>query len=160
MSDKQSDLKKIEQFLEIMKKNDLVELEIKNGDEKIHLKRAQPQTPQVTAAPVVTPAVPAAAPATPAASAPQAAAAEAAPSDLIEIKAPMVGTFYSTPSPDSDDYVEVGSKVTPSTVVCVIEAMKVMNEIKAETEGTIAEICIESGHAVEYGTVLFRVKTD
>lgn len=156
MSDKQSDLKKIEQFLEIMKKNDLVELEIKNGDEKIHLKRAQPQTPQVTAVPVVTPA----APATPAASAPQAAAAEAAPSDLIEIKAPMVGTFYSTPSPDSDDYVEVGSKVTPSTVVCVIEAMKVMNEIKAETEGTIAEICIESGHAVEYGTVLFRVKTD
>jgi acetyl-CoA carboxylase biotin carboxyl carrier protein len=108
----------------------------------------------------VTPAVPAAASATPAASAPQAAAAEAAPSDLIEIKAPMVGTFYSTPSPDSDDYVEVGSKVTPSTVVCVIEAMKVMNEIKAETEGTIAEICIESGHAVEYGTVLFRVKTD
>ena len=160
MSDKQSDLKKIEQFLEIMKKNDLVELEIKNDNEKIHLKRAQPQTPQVTAVPVVTPAVPAAAPATPAASAPQAAAAEAAPSDLIEIKAPMVGTFYSTPSPDSDDYVEVGSKVTPSTVVCVIEAMKVMNEIKAETEGTIAEICIESGHAVEYGTVLFRVKTD
>ena len=156
MSDKQSDLKKIEQLLEIMKKNDLVELEIRNDDEKIHLKRAQPQTPQVTAVPVVTPAVPA----TPAASAPQATAAEAAPSDLIEIKAPMVGTFYSTPSPDSDDYVEVGSKVTSSTVVCIIEAMKVMNEIKAETEGTIAEICIENGHAVEYGTVLFRVKPD
>ena len=156
MSDKKSDLKKIEQFLEIMKKNDLLELEIRNDDEKIHLKRAQPQTPQVTAVPVVTPAVPA----TPAASAPQATAAEAAPSDLIEIKAPMVGTFYSTPSPDSDDYAEVGSKVTLSTVVCIIEAMKVMNEIKAETEGTIAEICIENGHAVEYGTVLFRVKPD
>lgn len=83
-----------------------------------------------------------------------------AKSDLVEIKAPMIGTFYATPSPDSGPYVEVGSKVTPSTVVCIIEAMKVMNEIKAETEGTIAEVCIESGQAVEFGTVLYRVKPE
>ena len=155
MSEKQSDLKKIEQLLEIMKANDLVEIEVKSGDEKIVLKRAQPQ---VAAVPMITPAGPtgSAVSAAPAAGAEQAAA----PSDLIEIKAPMVGTFYATPNPDAEPYVEVGSKVTQSTVVCIIEAMKVMNEIKAETEGTIAEVCVQSGQAVEYGTVLYRVKPD
>jgi len=154
MSDKNSDLKKIEQLLEIMKENDLVEIEVKSGDEKIVLKRAQPQ---VTAVPMIAPAGPTAVPAAPAAATEQAAAA---PSDLIEIKAPMVGTFYATPNPDAESYVEVGSKVTQSTVVCIIEAMKVMNEIKAETEGTIAEVCVQSGQAVEYGTVLYRVKPE
>ena len=153
MSDKNSDLKKIEQLLEIMKKNDLIEIELKSGDDKIVLKRAGSQPPQVTAVPVIAPVVPAVA---------AAGAAQAAtkPSDLIEIKAPMVGTFYATPNPDAEPCVEVGSKVTSSTVVCIIEAMKVMNEIKAEAEGTIAEVCIQSGHAVEYGTILFRVKPD
>lgn len=157
MSDKNSDLKKIEQLLEIMKKNDLVEIELKSGDDKIVLKRAGPQSPQITAVPMMAPAMPAAA-AAPAAA--QGAAETAKPSDLIEIKAPMVGTFYATPNPDAEPCVEVGSKVTPSTVVCIIEAMKVMNEIKAETEGAIAEVCIQSGQAVEYGTVLFRVRPD
>ncbi len=159
MSEKQSDLKKIEQLLEIMKENDLVEIEVKSGDEKIVLKRAQPQPPQVTAVPMMTPAVStgAAVPAAPKAGGEQ--EAEKA-SDLIEIKAPMVGTFYATPNPDAEPYIEVGSKVTQSTVVCIIEAMKVMNEIKAEAEGTITEVCIQSGQAVEYGTVLYRVKPD
>ncbi len=162
MSDKNSDLKKIEQLLEIMKKNDLVELEVKSGDDKIVLKRAQPQSSQVTAVPMMTPAVSAGAPVptAPAGGAVPIESIGTKPSDLIEIKAPMVGTFYETPNPDAEPYVEVGSKVTPSTVVCIIEAMKVMNEIKAETEGTIAEVCIQSGQAVEYGTVLFRVKPD
>jgi acetyl-CoA carboxylase biotin carboxyl carrier protein len=158
MSDKNSDLKKIEQLLDIMKKNDLVEIELKSGDDKIVLKRAGSQQPQVTAVPVIAPVVP-----TPAGTAAPSAAAipEAAkPSDLVEIKAPMVGTFYATPNPDAEPYVEVGSKVTGSTVVCIIEAMKVMNEIKAEVEGTIAEVCVQSGQAVEYGTVLFKVKPD
>jgi len=152
MSEKHSDLKKIEQLLEIMKANDLVEIEVKSGDEKIVLKRAQPQ---VTGVPMIAPAGPTAA-TVPAAGGEQAAA----PSDLIEIKAPMVGTFYATPNPDAEPYVDVGSKVTQSTVVCIIEAMKVMNEIKAETEGTIAEVCVQSGQAVEYGTVLYRVKPE
>jgi len=158
MSDKNSDLKKIEQLLEIMKKNDLVEIELKSGDDKIVLKRAGSQPPQVTAVPVIAPVLPAVA--VPAAPAAEAAPAAAKPSDLVEIKAPMVGTFYATPNPDAEPCVEVGSKVTPSTVVCIIEAMKVMNEIKAETEGTIAEVCTQTGQAVEYGTVLFRVKPD
>ena len=155
MSEKHSDLKKIEQLLEIMKANDLVEIEVKSGDEKIVLKRAQPQ---VTAVPMIAPTSPTG---TPVPAAPTAGAEQTAgPSDLIEIKAPMVGTFYATPNPDAEPYVEVGSKVTQSTVVCIIEAMKVMNEIKAETEGTIAEICVQSGQAVEYGTVLYRVKPE
>lgn len=155
MSEKQSDVQKIEKLLEIMKENDLVEIEVKSGDEKIVLKRAQPQ---VTAVPMIAPAGPTgtAVPAAPAAGAEQAAE----PSDLIEIKAPMVGTFYATPNPESEPYVEAGSKVTESTVVCIIEAMKVMNEIKAEVEGTIAEVCVQSGQAVEYGTVLYRVKPE
>jgi len=80
--------------------------------------------------------------------------------DLVEIKSPIVGTFYVTPSPDSEPYVELGSAVRPQTVVCIIEAMKVMNEIKAEASGTIAEILVTNGQAVEYGQVLYRVKPD
>ena len=80
--------------------------------------------------------------------------------DLVEIKSPIVGTFYATPSPDSEHYVEVGSTVSPQTVVCIIEAMKVMNEIKAENSGTIAEILVTNGQAVEFGQVLFKLKPD
>ena len=154
MSEKQSDLKKIEQLLEIMKANDLVEIEVKSGDEKIVLKRSQPQ---VAAVPMITPAGPTGGAV---AAVPAAGGEQAAPSELIEIKAPMVGTFYATPNPDAEPYVEVGSKVTQSTVVCIIEAMKVMNEIKAETSGTIAEVLVSNGQAVEYGQVLFKVKPD
>jgi acetyl-CoA carboxylase biotin carboxyl carrier protein len=79
---------------------------------------------------------------------------------LVVIKSPIVGTFYATPSPDSDPFVEVGSQVDAQTVVCIVEAMKVMNEIKAETSGTIAEILVSNGQAVEYGQALFKVKPD
>ncbi|MBN1795120.1 MAG: acetyl-CoA carboxylase biotin carboxyl carrier protein [Sedimentisphaerales bacterium] len=156
MGDKEDKIKRIEQLLEIMKKNDLVELEIKSDDEKIVLKRAQPQqVSHVIAAPIVASSAGGVAPA-----AGQPAAAEQPGQGLIEIKAPMVGTFYATPSPDSEPYVEAGAEITTSTVVCIIEAMKVMNEIKSEVEGTIAEVCVKSGEAVEYGQVLFRVKPE
>jgi len=79
---------------------------------------------------------------------------------LTEIKSAIVGTFYERPSPDSEPYVEVGSHIEPQTVVCIIEAMKVMNEIKAEISGAIVEILVTSGQAVEYGQVLFRVRPD
>jgi acetyl-CoA carboxylase biotin carboxyl carrier protein len=79
---------------------------------------------------------------------------------LAEIESPMVGTFYATPSPESEPYVELGSHVEPQTVVCIIEAMKVMNEIKAETSGTIVEILVSNGQAIEYGQVLFRIEPD
>ena len=163
MAQKDSDLQKIKELIEIMKRNGLVEVEIKHGDDKIFLKRCQPQQPAVSAVPMVGPNI-SAAPAGP--NATQTPAAEVEPSatqpqeDLVEIKSSIVGTFYATPSPDSEPYVEVGSNVDVQTVVCIIEAMKVMNEIKAETSGTIAEILVTNGQAVEYGQVLFRVRPD
>jgi acetyl-CoA carboxylase biotin carboxyl carrier protein len=155
---KNSDLKRIKELIKIMKENDLVEVEIKHGDDKIFLKRFQEQ-PIGTHVPVTGPSI-SSVPAGPGAA--QAPSAEAAQpeEDLIEIKSPIVGTFYSAPSPDSGPYVELGSEVEPQTVVCMVEAMKVMNEIKAETSGTIAKILVENGQAVEYGQVLFKVKPD
>src|SRR5262249_11927950 len=91
-------------------------------------------------------------------SAPTAAPAAAAPvSRLTEIKSPMVGTFYAKPAPDKDDYVKIGARVNPETVVCKIEAMKIFNDLAAGCTGTIAEICVQNGGFVEYDQVLFRV---
>lgn len=166
MAQKDSDLQRIEELIEIMKRNGLVEVEIKHGDDKIFLKRSQPQPPSgrtVAAVPVIGPGV-SVAPVRPDET--RISAAEVRPSEtqpqegLVEIKSPLIGTFYATPSPDSKPYVELGSHVDAQTVVCVIEAMKVMNEIKAETRGTLAEILVTNGQAVEYGQVLFRVRPD
>ncbi|MHC4469014.1 MAG: acetyl-CoA carboxylase biotin carboxyl carrier protein, partial [Planctomycetota bacterium] len=77
---------------------------------------------------------------------------------LINIESPIVGTFYQASSPDSDPYIKVGDPVDSDTVVCIIEAMKVMNEIKAETGGVIAEVCCKDGEAIEFGQVLFKVR--
>ena len=161
MAEKDTDIKKIKQLIEIMKENGLVEIEIKHDDDKIVLKRAQPQQvisgipmmgPEsaVSVGPVGTEAVSKS-------SAPQPVSSR---EDLVEIKSPIVGTFYATPSPDSEPYVDIDSAVGPQTVVCIIEAMKVMNEIKAETSGTIVEILVTNGQAVEYGQVLFKVRSD
>jgi acetyl-CoA carboxylase biotin carboxyl carrier protein len=165
---KDSDLQKIKELIEIMKRNELVELEISHGDDKIFLKRGQAQPAvgasgagAVTAGPNVS-----AAPGGPNAaqsSTPQAPFPVSQPQleeDLVEITSPLVGTFYATPSPDSEPYVDIDTPVGPQTVVCIIEAMKVMNEIKAETSGTIAEILVTNGQAVEYGQVLFKVRPD
>jgi acetyl-CoA carboxylase biotin carboxyl carrier protein len=165
---KDSDLQKIKELIEIMKRNELVEVEISHGDDKIFLKRCQPQ-PAVsgsgTGAVIGGPDI-STAPAAP--NAAQTSAQQVPPSvsepqledDLVEITSPLVGTFYMTPSPDSEPYVEVGSYVDAQAVVCIIEAMKVMNEIKTETGGTIAEILVANGQAVEYGQVLFRIRPD
>ncbi len=165
---KDSDLQKIKKLIEIMKQNELVELKISHGDDEIFLKRGQTQTtlagigtdaviagPNVSTAPVV--------PNTAQGSIPQAQSPASGPQleeNLVEIKSPLVGTFYATPSPDSEPYVEVGSYVEAQTVVCIIEAMKVMNEIKTENSGTIAEILVANGEAVEYGQVLFKLRPD
>jgi acetyl-CoA carboxylase biotin carboxyl carrier protein len=164
MAEKDTDLKKIKELIEIMRENELLEVELKHGDNKIFLKRSQPQSSiggTVSAVPTMRPE-PTAAPAGGTEALIQAYASQAAPveEDLVEIKSPIVGTFYATPSPDSEPYVEVGSTVGPQSVVCIIEAMKVMNEIKAETSGTITEILVTNGQAVEYGQVLFKVKPD
>ena len=161
MTEKDADIKKIKEIVEMMVANDLVEVEIIDGDNKILLKRPQPPQATVTHLPVMAPAMPPAAYAVPTAApspAPAPAPVSAAEEDLVDIKSPIVGTFYAAPSPDSEPYVKVGSDVNTETVVCIVEAMKVMNEIKAETTGTIAKIMVANGQAVEYGQVLFKVK--
>jgi acetyl-CoA carboxylase biotin carboxyl carrier protein len=161
MAEKDIDLKKVKELIEIMKQNGLEELEIKQGDQKIFLRRSQPQPP---AGPVVT-AVPMMRQDYVAPPAPQSAenvgqTTAKHEENLIEIKSPIVGTFYAQATPDSEPYVEVGLSVEEQTIVCIIEAMKVMNEIKAETSGTIAEVLVSNGQAVEYGQVLFKVRPD
>ena len=160
MAQEDKDLKKIKELIDIMKENDLVEVELKHGDDKILLKRSGPQQPAVTAVPVASVGVPAAGPEAIQPNQTKAEPATDKQSDLVDIKSPIVGTFYAQPNPDAEPYVEAGSRVEPQTVVCILEAMKVMNEIKADTSGTIAEILVENGQAVEYGQVLFKVKPD
>jgi acetyl-CoA carboxylase biotin carboxyl carrier protein len=163
MAEKDADVQKIEELLKIMKENDLVKIDIKHGDDRLSLKRAKPPQPGAAASPFIT-SLPGILPGT-AMTAEQAAGAGLASSakaeeELLEIKSPIVGTFYEAPSPDSDPYVETGTRVNSQTVVCIIEAMKVMNEIKAEVSGTVVELCVTNGQAIEYGQVLFKVKPD
>ncbi len=164
MAHKNSDLQKIKELLKIMKDNDLVELELKHGDDKIMLKRAgRGSGPAFTSVPIIAAGVPLAvngAGVVGEGAAGQAQPAVEAQGNLIEIKSPIVGTLYSAPSPDSDTFVEVGSHIEEQNVVCIIEAMKVMNEIRAEISGTVVEILVKDGQAIEYGQVLFKVKPD
>lgn len=157
MSDKnEMDLKKVRELIELMKENDLVEVEIEAGDSKIHLKRPGADARMVQYQPMPAPMM--AAPAVAAAAAPTAPAASASDAGTSPIKSPIVGTFYQAPSPDAPPYVKVGDKVAPDTTVCIVEAMKVMNEIKAEASGTIVEACCKDGQAVEFGQVLFKIR--
>ena len=138
-----------------MRRNDLSVFKFEQEGFKITLKRGS--EPVITTTAVAAPASyqPAAAPVA-------AIAAPAAPAvateKFKEITSPMVGTFYASPAPDAQPFVKVGSEVSSDTVVCIIEAMKVMNEIKAEIAGTIVEVVAEIGKPVQYGQVLFRVR--
>jgi len=163
MAPKDTDLQKIKELIEIMERNGLVEVEIKHGDDKIFLKRYVPQQPIPAGTGMAKPEAGASPAGVDMAQSPATKTPPSVPAkeeELVEIKSPIVGTFYATPSPDSQPYVEVGSHVEPQTVVCMVEAMKVMNEIKAETRGTVVEILVTNGQAVEYGQVLFRVRPD
>lgn len=152
------DLKTLRQLIKLMQENDLTELDLSDKEgEKIRVKRGG----DAAQSPVYMPAPQPAAPPPPAAAPPAPAAVEEktpASAGLIEIKSPMVGTYYSAPSPDAAVFVSPGSKVGDETVVCIIEAMKVFNEIKAETKGTIEKVLVENGAAVEFGQPLFLVK--
>lgn len=140
-----------------MKRSELSEFEIEEEGFKLRLSRKNGEAPQVIhAAPVA--AAPAAAPAAPAGE-PATAAAPVDEKGIEVVKSPMVGTFYSAGSPESPAFVKIGDKVGADSIVCIIEAMKVMNEIQAEISGTITEVLIENGEAVEYGQPLFKVKT-
>jgi len=156
------DLKDIKAIIDLMKKNSISEFELERQDFKIKLKRggggsgggddymtpimmtAQPQLPTSGGIPAALPG----------------GAGGAAPpaSTDAEVKSPMIGTFYRAPSPESDNYAEIGTEVNPDTVVCIIEAMKVMNEIKAEIKGVVTEILVENAKPVEFGQPLFRIR--
>lgn len=150
------DLKKLEKLINMMADNDLTEIELDDGTEKVQLKRGSASGPvQVVAPAAPAPAPAAAAPAAPAPGAP-AAAAPAASGPTID--SPMVGTFYSASNPDSPAFVKPGDSVTADTVVCIIEAMKVFNEIKAEKAGKVKSVLIENGDAVEFGQALYELE--
>jgi acetyl-CoA carboxylase biotin carboxyl carrier protein len=149
------EVKDIRRLLDILANTDVSELTLETGEYKLTVRRgpnaagAGYPAPAAQAAPQVAQAHPAA------------PAASEAPAEskahLSEVTAPIVGTFYAAPSPDVDDYVKVGDRVERGAVLCIIEAMKLMNEIEAETAGTIAEILVRNEEPVEYGQVLFRI---
>ena len=144
------DLKDIKAIIDLMKKNDLSVFEMEKDGFRLKLQKGLGDQPIVstTMAPTF-------------ANRPAGAGAAAAPAEsasLKDIVSPMVGTFYRAGSPDASPFVDVGTKVNEDTVVCIIEAMKVMNEIKAETSGIIAEVVAESSKPVQFGQVLFRVR--
>lgn len=139
-----------------MKRSELSEFEIEEEGFKLRLSRknGDVQAPVIQAAPAPQAVAPA-----PAAAAAEDSAAPVEEAGISFIKSPMVGTFYRAPSPESPSFTDVGQKVGAESVVCIIEAMKVMNEIQSELSGTITEVLVENGEAVEYGQPLFKVKT-
>ena len=151
------DLKKLEKLIGMMAENDLTEIELDDGTEKVQLKRGSAGGPVQVVAPAAAPApAPAAAPAPAVPAAPAPAAAPAASGPTID--SPMVGTFYSASNPDSPAFVKPGDSVTADTVVCIVEAMKVFNEIKAEKAGKIKSVLVENGDAVEFGQAIFELE--
>lgn len=150
------DLKEIKELIALMRKNDLSVFKMEKEGFKITLKKGTdfqpmittpPPGPYVGPAPVVAPVSGTDTPSTPSET-----------SNLREITSPMVGTFYASPTPEAAAFVSVGQEVTEDTVVCIMEAMKVMNEIKAEVRGVIAEVVAENGKPVQFGQVLFKVR--
>jgi len=157
------DPKLIRRLARIMSSEGLSELEIQDKEEGLELRLCRGEAAGAPAAAPVLQVLPGtvggAAPAPAAAAAPQAApAAEAAPAGTVTIDSPMVGTFYRSPSPDTDPFIEVGARVDAEKVVCIVEAMKVMNEIKAEISGVVTEILVGDGEPVEFGQPLFQVQ--
>ena len=143
-------------------------IEISRGGTRIRIAKTPPPAPvsaaaapaaAVSYAPAAEASRPAAAPAAGAPSADSGAAAAAPPrSNLVEVKSPMVGTFYRSPAPEAPAYVEVGSRVSRGQTLCILEAMKLMNELESDLAGTVREVCVENGEPVEYGQVLFRIE--
>jgi len=144
------DIRKLKELVRLMVENDLSELDLKDQEETVSIKRhGQAGEPVVHAAPA-----PQAAPAP----APEPASPASEPDGLVSIDSPMVGTFYEAANPDSEAFVKVGDSVDPNTVVCLVEAMKVYNELKAECSGTIEKVLVSNGQSVEFGQKLFLVR--
>jgi acetyl-CoA carboxylase biotin carboxyl carrier protein len=157
------DFKQIQELIRLINKSNIGEISVEEKGFKIVIKQKQDQVQQLVAAPMYAQAPMATAPAAlpPAATAPAAEktkpAAEPAASNLLTIKSPMIGTFYRRPSPDKPLFAEIGDEVTPGKVVCIIEAMKLFNEIESEVKGKIVKILAEDASPVEYDQPLFLV---
>lgn len=150
------DLKQLRELMRAMKQLDVNELEIEQGEQRVYLRRGGEGAmtlPTPHAAGPVTLPPPPSAPASP-----EPAKREEDDSDAHYITSPFVGTFYRAPAPDAPPFVEVGQKITPGQVLCIVEAMKLMNEIEAELSGVVLEILVENGKPVEFGERLFKVK--
>ena len=148
-------LDEIKSILQLMEANKLVEFEYEDDGRRLKLRRAEDRI-ITTAVPMAMPAaMTAAAPASPAGGVP----AEAArPANVTEFKSPLVGTFYRSAKPDSDPFVNIGDEIGPEKVICIIEAMKVMNEIKAEMSGVVRDVLVKNGQAVEFGEPMFLIE--
>jgi len=154
----QLDHNQLRELIALLGDSDIQELKLEGDDFRLELRRNLPASqPQVVmqAAPAAMPAPVAAAPSTPSAAPP---AAPAVRGDLVEITAPMVATFYRAPSPGDPAFVELGSRINVGQTICILEAMKLMNELEAEVSGEVVEILVENGTPVEFGQVLMRVK--
>ena len=166
------DIRKLKELIRLMVENELTEIDLKDEKETVSLRREGSQAPVVQVSPAlaappaapapVAPAAPAPPTPAPAAPAPAAApAAEPSPADtsnLEQITSPMVGTFYSAAKPESPAFANVGDTVTADTTVCIVEAMKIFNEIKAEQSGVIEKVLVSNGDSVEFGQALFLVR--
>ena len=167
--------KEIKELIELLVEKDITEFELERGDMKLHVKRGAVAAPIVQMAPAVTPISPAivaqaasthVAPVFPATTAPNAppsiqaaaATAEAADADLFIVKSPIVGTYYEAPSPGTPPFVKVGDVVKEGQVLCIIEAMKLMNEIESEVSGEVAKMFVSNGSPVEYGMPIFGIR--
>jgi acetyl-CoA carboxylase biotin carboxyl carrier protein len=160
--------KEIKELIELLVEKDIAEFQIERGDVKLHIKRGgvehvSPVVQVASAAPVaaavapVTPAAVAPAP-TPAASSPAVAVAATVEEDLSIVKSPIVGTYYEAPSPGSPPFVNIGDRVKEGQVLCIIEAMKLMNEIEADVSGEVVKMFVSNGSPVEYGMPLFGIR--
>jgi acetyl-CoA carboxylase biotin carboxyl carrier protein len=153
------DLRKLKKLIDLVQESGIAELEVTEGEEKVRISRvgqsAQAFVPLAGAAPAVL-----AAPQQPASAAAPAAGTAATAEEKVEghmVKSPMVGTFYRSPSPGAKAFVEVGDTVAPGDTLCIIEAMKLLNEIEADHGGTVKEVYVENGQPVEYGEPLFLI---
>jgi acetyl-CoA carboxylase biotin carboxyl carrier protein len=152
------DVRKVRKFIELMNEHDLSEIDLRQGDQRIRLRRG----PEFVNMAGTTPMMPASSaggnPASTATPLPGGQAASAENANQLAIRSPMVGTYYAAASPDSAPFVKIGDQVGPDTTVCIVEAMKVFNEIPAECSGKIVAVLATSGQAIEFGQALFRVE--
>jgi len=157
------DLDFLERLIAAIDASGLDSIEIERGGTRVRLAKTPPPAPlvpqagssAVSSVPVPTPPTPPSAPASPQATE---GSATGPASNLVDVTSPMVGTFYAAPAPDAPPYVDRGKRVSRGDTLCIIEAMKLMNELESEVDGTVAEILVENGQPVEYGQVLFRVE--